>query len=146
MARVTVKIPWVYRSWLFLVLLVSWCSGLAFFIMNRWITVEGDFGPEKHPWQFDILKIHGAAAFLMMIFYGYLLASHMPAGLKAKRERVLGLSLVAAQGVMILTAYLLYYSAGEKFREVVGYAHLIVGVTFPFLLLAHVVSGRRRKS
>ncbi|MGJ8635013.1 MAG: hypothetical protein ACSHX7_13935 [Luteolibacter sp.] len=144
MPRVTIKIPWAYRSWLFTVLLTSWCTGIAFFILNRWITVEGDFGPEKHPWQFTILKVHGAAAFLMMIFYGYLLASHIPAGWKAKRQRALGLALVSAQGLLILTAYFLYYAAGESFRQFIGYAHLITGVTFPFLLLAHIISGKRK--
>ncbi len=145
MARVNLKIPWHYRTWLFLFILVSWVTGVTFFILNRWVEIEGEFGPEKHPAQATFLKVHGAAAFLMMITYGYLLATHVPAGYRSKRQRVLGLSLVAAQGFLILTAYGLYYVGGEDFHVLIGYAHASVGFLFPFLLVTHIVTGRLGK-
>jgi len=145
MARVTFRIPWSYRIWIFLFLLISWLTGIAFFVLNKWIFVEGEFGPEKHPWQYPVLRIHGAAAFLMMITYGYLLASHVPAGWKQKRQRRSGLILVCAQGFLILSAYGLYYLADEGFRVLVSYAHALVGVTFPLLLAVHIISGRHSR-
>jgi hypothetical protein len=145
MARIHLRIPWRYRGLLFGILALSWLTGLAFFVLNRWITVEGEFGPEKHPAQAVFLKVHGAAAFAMMISYGYLLASHVPAGLRSRRQRTIGLTLVAAQGFMILSAYGLYYISGEQFREWVSYAHASVGFIFPALLAFHVISGAREK-
>jgi hypothetical protein len=145
MARVTLKIPWRYRTWLFAFILLSWITGVTFFILNRWVEIEGEFGPEKHPAQAIFLKVHGASAFLMMISYGYLLATHIPAGYKSKRQRFLGLCLVGAQGFLILTAYGLYYVGGENFHSVIGYAHASVGFIFPFLLATHVITGARKK-
>jgi hypothetical protein len=145
MARVTLKIPWQYRTWLFAFILLSWVTGVTFFILNRWVEVEGEFGLEKHPAQAIFLKAHGAAAFLMMISYGYLLATHVPAGYKSKRQRFLGLSLVAAQGFLILTAYGLYYVGGQNSHDLIGYAHASVGFIFPFLLATHVITGARKK-
>jgi hypothetical protein len=145
MAQIKLKIPRRYRVFLFACIALSWLTGITFFVMNRWVTVEGDFGPEKHPAQMTFLKVHGAAAFLMMISYGYMLATHIPAGYRSKRQRVIGLGLVAAQGFLILTAYGLYYVGGEKFRTVISYAHASVGLIFPILLTTHIISGSRRK-
>ena len=147
MARVSSRIPSTYRRVLFAILATSWLSGIVFFVLSRWVTVEGDFGPEKHPWQFTVLKIHGAAAFSMMVTYGYLLASHVPSSWRTRRHRLLGVSLVGAQGFLIMTAYLLYYIATDELRVAVALAHAGVGFCFPFLLAGHIYSGyklRRR--
>ena len=146
MARVTLKIPWRYRTLLFLAILLSWVTGVAFFSLNEWVEIEGKFGPEKHPAQAIFLKIHGASAFLMMIGYGYMLATHIPAGYRSKRQRILGLSLVAAQAFLIVTAYGLYYVGGAEFHALIGYAHAAVGFSFPFVLGVHIVTGRRHRS
>lgn len=145
MARINLKIPWRYRTWLFAFIMLSWVTGVTFFILNRWVEIEGEFGPEKHPAQATFLKVHGASAFLMMICYGYLLATHVPAGYRSRRQRVLGLGLVAAQGFLILTAYGLYYVGGDDFHALLGYAHASVGLVFPFLLATHVIAGKSKK-
>ena len=146
MARVTLKISWRYRACLFAFIMLSWVTGVTFFILNRWVMIEGEFGPEKHPAQANFLKVHGASAFLMMISYGYLLATHIPAGYKSKRQRIIGLSLVAAQGFLIISAYGLYYVGGDQFHELISYAHSSVGFIFPFLLATHIVSGMKKRS
>jgi hypothetical protein len=81
----------------------------------------------------------------MMIAYGYLLATHVPAGLRSRRQRALGLALVSAQGFLIVTAYGLYYISGERFREWVSYAHALTGFLFPALLAWHIFSGARER-
>jgi hypothetical protein len=145
MARINLKIPWRFRGVLFALLALSWLTGVTFFAMNRWVAVEGDFGLEKHPAQMIFLKVHGASAFLMMISYGYMLATHVPAGYRSKRQRLLGLILVGAQGFLIISAYGLYYSGGETFRPLISYAHFSVGLIFPVLLATHIYYGRKRK-
>lgn len=141
MKKIGIRIPLNFRLWLFAILLVSWCTGIAFFVLSKWVTVEGEFGPEKHPWQFPVLKVHGAAAFLMMITYGIMLGTHVPTSWKQKRQKRMGLALVIAQGFIIVTAYLLYYAAADTFRLAISYAHASTGFIFPFLLAWHIFHG-----
>ena len=143
MFRVHTKMSWAFRSILALSILTSWSTGLSFYIFNNFIEVIGEFGPEKHPLQFTLLKIHGAGAFFMMITYGYLLASHIPIGFRAKRERVLGLLLTFTQLLLIFTAYYLYYGSDQERRELVAWTHFSVGFFYPFIIILHIFVGRR---
>ena len=118
----------------------SLCTGVLFFILNTWVMVEGDFGPEKHPWQYPTLKLHGASAFVMMLFFGALLNRHIPANWRLATGRRSGQLLTAAVTLQILTAWLLYYLADEQIRQWIAYGHLGVGLLLPCLLMVHIVS------
>lgn len=142
MFRVNTRMSWAFRSILALAILASWTSGITFFIFNKWVNIEGEFGIEKHPFQFQLLKFHGGAAFFMMITYGYLLASHAPAGLQSKRERGLGISLLSVQALLIISAYYLYYGADADRRILVAWTHFSLGVAFPFIVILHIFIGR----
>ncbi|MEM8960485.1 MAG: hypothetical protein AAGD38_03330 [Acidobacteriota bacterium] len=133
------------RITLFVLVVLSWVSGVGFFVLDSWITVEGDFGPEKHPWQFSVLKIHGAVAFLLMIAFGHLLASHVPPGWRVRTMRPLGIALLVGNVILIVTAYLLYYLGDESLRLATSYTHTVVGVLFPLLLIAHLAQRSRMR-
>lgn len=136
---VKVKISKPYKRWLYGLLTLSWASGVTFFILHTWFMVEGDYGLVKHPWQFPALQIHGAAAFLMMISFGFLLGTHVSYGWKVKPKRKLGITLVSIISFQIITAYILYYIAQDNPRIIVAYAHLAVGFTFPIVLSLHIL-------
>jgi len=104
---------------------------------------EGMYGLVKHPWQFPALQVHGAAAFLMMISFGFLLGSHVPKAWKVKPRRKLGIALVILPAFLIITAYCLYYIAQDDAREIIAYAHLSVGFTLPILLVLHVLAKKK---
>ncbi|MEM7390984.1 MAG: hypothetical protein AAF492_01450 [Verrucomicrobiota bacterium] len=140
---VNVHIPWRYRSALFLLIAVSWITGILYFVLKQWFDVEDEFGMSPHPWLPTLLKIHAAAAFLGMIAYGFMLGTHVPAGWRLKRLRKLGLTLVIAQGLLILSGYLLYYMA--NYRDIIAYVHAGVGLLFPMLLGAHIWAGVRER-
>jgi hypothetical protein len=142
---VNVKISKPYRRWLYGLLALSWFSGITFFILHTWFMVEGDYGLVKHPWQFPMLQIHGAAAFLMMITFGFLLGTHVPHSWKVKPKRKLGIALIAIISFQIITAYILYYIAQDDPRLIVAYAHLVVGASFPIILTLHVWMKKRAK-
>ena len=107
--------------------------------------VEGDFGPEKHPWQFPVLMLHGASAFMVMFFFGFVMASHVPVAWKLKKIRALGILLVSAVSFQIISAYLLYYLANETVRDVIANLHAAVGFSLPIILTIHIVHAIRSR-
>lgn len=145
MATISVKLPPVFRRSLYTITALSWCSGLAFFIMLNWVTVEGDFGPEKHPLQFPILQLHGACAFLMIMSFGAMLAAHVPASWRTQRSRNIGIALASLIGLQMISAYGLYYLSNEDIRQWVSWFHLSLGISLPLMLGSHVVMGLRSR-
>jgi hypothetical protein len=141
--RIALHFPRLWKAALYAVLATSWLTGTTWFALHRWVRIEGDFGEEHSPWEAMLLKVHGASAMLVMVYFGYLLATHVPVGLRSKRNRLLGLTLVYAIGFMIVTAYGLYYLGGEGFRSIVSWAHTVVGFSLPLMLGLHVALGHR---
>jgi len=149
MKPVRARIPLPYRLILIAVLLTSWITGITVYIFQKWIRVSGEFGATFHPLQTDARQIHGAAAFGMMIIYGYLLASHVPFGWKQQRQRKLGLLLLTLQFLLIISGYIIYYTGNPQLLQYTATAHIIVGLTFPLILIAHItlsLEARRKRS
>ena len=141
---VTTKISKNYQLTIFGILLVAWLSGVTFFILNNFVTVAGEFGPEKHPWQFSVLQIHGVAAFFMIMMFGYLLASHIRLAWKVRPLQKMGLVMAGLHLFLIITAYLLYY-VGDGSRVLIGYAHASAGFVYPIILVFHINLKRSKK-
>ncbi|PHR60661.1 MAG: hypothetical protein COA43_05820 [Robiginitomaculum sp.] len=139
--RISLKIPLNYRMVFFVTLAVSWFTGLGFFLLDTFFQIEGEYGMQKHALQSPALTLHGAAAFLMMIWFGGLVAAHVPMGWRTQRLRFWGISLLSLIGLQIVTAYGLYYLSHEISREVIQWVHLIVGGILPFVLVGHIVAG-----
>lgn len=146
MAYINIRMRRHFRRALYSVLALSWCTGVLFFILSRWMMVEGDFGPEKHPWQFPVLMVHGAAAFLIMVSYGSVLLSHVTATWRLKRLRGLGLTLVFMLCFQIISAWMLYYLSSDEIRGWFANAHAAVGVSFPLVLTIHIIHGLRDRA
>lgn len=146
MAYIDVRIPTTYRRLLYLALAVSWVTGIAFFILSRFITVEGDFGPEKHPLQFPTLMVHGAAAFIVMMGYGAVMMNHVSATWRLQRLRGFGITLLVVLLFQVISAYLLYYLSSDEIRGLFANLHALVGLSFPLILTIHIVTGRRQRA
>ena len=82
----------------------------------------------------------------MMISYGALLISHVPAGWRLNRLRYLGIALISLVALQIITAWLLYYLGNETVREIVVWRHLAAGFALPFVLGAHILTGIRHRA
>ena len=132
---------WV-KKLLYSFLALSLISGLSFFYLNNFVTIEGTFGPEKHPWQYPILQLHGFSAFLMLLLIGAISINHVPIGWKGKRHLKSGITLASFCLVMVCSAWLLYYSGGEAFREYTSYLHIGIGTMTPVLLAIHLRARR----
>lgn len=131
---------------MYLSLAISWLTGIAFFVLSRFVTVEGDFGPEKHPLQFPILMVHGAAAFVLMMAYGAVLMNHVSATWRLQRLRGFGITLVVVLLFQVISAYLLYYLSSDEVRGWFANLHALVGLSFPLILTIHIVTGRRQRA
>ena len=135
---IEVTMPGWFRNSLYISFALAWCSGISFFILKTWFIIDGDFGPEKHAWQYPALQIHGAAAFVMMTTLGVIVGAHVQHSWRLNRHRKRGLAIVAMVGSLIISAYLLYYIAQDEVREIVELVHLAIGFTLPIALVAHV--------
>lgn len=140
--RPALRFPRAAKVLLYGTLLLSLGTGVGWYVLNRWFQVEGDFGLEKHPWQPALLKLHGASAFLALIGFGALLASHIPVGYRARRNRLFGVLLLSGLVLQILSGYTLYYAPAD-WHEAVGSVHFWSGLSLPALLTVHVILAHR---
>ena len=145
MSRVVLHFPGWAKAVLYSNVLMSLATGSAWFALHRWVEIEGEFGPEKSPLEPWLMRVHGASAFLILIGFGYLLASHIHVGWRAKRNRFSGLGLVGNVLALICTGYLLYYASGESFRDGLSWTHLALGLSLPVTIALHVWRGHRTR-
>jgi hypothetical protein len=145
MPLVRMRLPVLLRRLLYTVLTGSWLTGTTFFMLSRFVEIEGEFGPEKHPWQSPILAAHGAFAFLMLLAIGALWLNHVPAGWRSGRSRRLGITLVVATALMVISGWVLYYAAGETLRPLIGNIHFALGLLLPVAVATHIMLGRRAR-
>ena len=145
MSKIGFRIPLTYRAILFIGLASSWCTGLIFYYMNNWVTVEGAFGPMKHPAQQFVIMGHGAAAFVMLMCFGVLVVNHLPSAWRLRRSRYLGITLTTLFSFQIITAYILYYIAREESRALISNLHALSGASIPIILVGHIIRGRMQR-
>ncbi len=134
--------PTWLRKGLYALYATAWCSGICFFVLKTWFVVAGEFGPLKHSWQFPALQLHGAAAFLMMLAFGYLLGAHVQHTWANEKHKKSGIAIIAINASLMISAYLLYYIAQDEMRDIVEYTHLLIGFLLPFVLFFHVWKSR----
>lgn len=143
MKPITNKIPVLYKRILYLCFTTSWLTGLTFFILDTWMMVEGEFGPEKHFLQTPALEVHAISAFLMIFFFGGLVFGHYPRTKRLDHSKGSGNTLMYATACSIVSAYLLYYVGDELVREYVAYLHLCIGFSLPIVLIVHIQSHKK---
>ena len=90
-----------------------------------------------------LLKVHGAAAFAMLIAAGAMSAHHVRRGWLLRRNRVSGAIVIGLLVVLILTGYALYYLVTDATRSPISITHWVIGIAFAPMLIAHVTIGRR---
>ena len=146
MSRVALHFPRWAKRVLYGNVALSFVTGSLWFALHRWGQVEGEFGPEKHPLEPWLIKAHGASAFLVLIGFGYLLASHVHIGWRSGKNRRAGLAVVGTILGLIFTGYLLYYAGSEGFRESVSWVHLAIGLSLPGTLGFHIWLGHRART
>lgn len=142
MSRVALHFPRRAKALLYGNIVLSFITGTCWFVLHRWFPIQGEFGPEKNPLEPWLIKMHGASAFIALVGFGYLLASHVHVAWRSRRSRLSGQAMLGNVILLILTGYLLYYAGGEGFREGVSWMHLATGLSLPVTLAVHLSTKR----
>jgi len=141
--RPPLKLRPAHRRWLYLVSVLLLVSGIGWLVAHYFLHGPADFPGAPHrsePWW---LRLHGAAAIGFLMAFGALLLQHVRSGWRQRVNRATGVVMLAAVGVLILTAYGLYYIGDDRLRMIVGFAHWAIGIAAALALPAHVMVGRR---
>jgi len=131
-----------HRRFLYGVLALLFLSGVAWAYWNYLISLPSDFETSAKPWA---MKIHGAAAMVILVLVGMLLTGHVRFAWRARRNRGSGSVFLGAFGILTFTGYGLYYAGGETLRAWTSWIHLAVGLALPLFLILHVWLGKRTR-
>ena len=91
----------------------------------------------------NLLMVHGGTAMIALLLLGALVPLHVQRSWRAGKNRVAGIAMVTFNGVLIVTAFGLYYAGSEILRPWMSDVHLIFGLALPVMFLIHVMLGRR---
>jgi hypothetical protein len=138
----SIRLKRLQRYFLYIVLALLFVSGAVWAYWNYFTASPGDFETGAKSWA---MKIHGAAAMVILVMIGMLLNGHVRFAWRARRNRKNGSIFLTAFSVLIITGYGLYYAGGERLRTGMSWIHLAVGLALPILLLVHILLGRRTR-
>ena len=138
----SIRLKRLQRYFLSAVLALLFLTGVAWAYWNYLAASPGDFEANAKIWA---LKIHGAAAMVILILIGMLLTGHVRFAWRARRNRANGSVFLSAFAVLTVTGYGLYYLGGERVRAWTSWIHLAVGLALPIFLLIHILLGRRTR-
>lgn len=130
----------VYSS--FVVLLLS---GVVWLILDRWVRIAGEFGPEHHPAEHVSLILHAIGAYAFLVILGAMIPVHIPLGWNLRRNQISGAILLTIFALLSLTALGLYYVGEDTLRSSTSLIHWVVGLIAVPGLLIHVMRNRTRQ-
>lgn len=117
-------------------------TGIVWLVFDKWVSVEGDFGPEHHPAEHVVLITHAIAAYAFLVILGAMIPVHIPLGWNQRRNLKSGIALVTICGLLGVTALGLYYVGEDLLRSWTSLIHWTVGLAALPALLLHVTRGR----
>src|SRR5262249_37429825 len=90
-----------------------------------------------------LLMLHGGGAMATLMLLGALLPLHAYRAWRSKRNRTSGMVIAALNFLLIATSFGLYYASSEAVRPGMSNVHIAVVRCLPFVLVLHIVLGRR---
>lgn len=145
MRRTDIRLSRSLEWSVYTVLALAFLSGAIWASLTWRRQSNGGFGLTAYPSEIWTQRLHGAVAMLVLVLVGRLIASHVPAAWRARRNRRTGGALAATIGFLIVSGYLLYYAGDERLRVWVTRGHLWVGLAFPLIIALHVYRGKRSR-
>jgi len=146
MRRERVRLSRRHQAWIYSSVGVLFGSGVLWVAAQIWFVGDGVFGESTSPLAPWSMKLHGAAAMLVLIVLGTLLPGHVRRAWNAGKSRRTGAGVLGINGLLIVSGYALYYVGGESTRAVMSPLHWIAGLVLPFALAGHVWQGHRQRA
>jgi hypothetical protein len=131
----------LHRRLSYWVLGALFATGTADWLLHGWFHTDGPFGPQPHPLEPWMLRLHGAAAMLGLVVLGSVLPAHVFRFWMLARNRTAGGVFLAVMLVLVASGYGLYYLGGDCLRQVNRNIHLIVGLVSAPLFGLHLWRG-----
>jgi hypothetical protein len=141
MHRNSVKLSGRHKAWLFSAMALLYVTGAGWGWFHYLTKSPDEFGG-RLPVESWSLKIHGAAAMIILVLLGTLIPGHVRFAWHARRNRVNGAGLMAFLGFLIVSGYGLYYFGDERLRAWASVSHLWIGLALPAILVFHIWRGR----
>jgi hypothetical protein len=89
-----------------------------------------------------LLSLHGGAAMITLLLLGALGPMHVQRAWRAKKNLATGIASLAMYGLLISTAFGLYYIGSEALRPWISTIHIAFGLAVPVVVAAHIMVGR----
>src|SRR6266851_5545555 len=86
------------------------------------------------------------SALAPVLLLGALVPLHLAPAWRRDKNRAMGVAMATLTALLIATAFGLYYLGSDTLRGWASDLHIALGLAFPTLLAAHVMTGRRRCS
>ena len=119
-------------------------TGTAWWVADWHKNLAGDdFWQTAAAW---LLMLHGGGAMVILLLLGSLLPLHAQRGWRVRKNRLSGALMLILNGVLVATAFALYYIGSEKIRAWISDVHVVAGFSLPVALLVHIALGRRTRS
>jgi hypothetical protein len=136
-SRRSVRLGAVQRWSLYVLLAVLVLSGALWLGVHQ--SGEQAVPRPIEPW---MMRLHGAAAMLIVFAVGTLLYGHVLPAWNLGRNRPTGAIVATALLVLAVSGYGLYYFGGDELRRATEWLHWLVGFAAPLALGWHIRRGR----
>ena len=116
---------------------LAYASGVALFVLNRWLRIPSDIGEQHHPSEQWVRISHAVSAYLVVTALGYMIKAHVLPGLKAGKRLKSGIGMLVVFGVLIVTALGILYSGESDWNGFMVKSHDWIGFLTPALIFFH---------
>jgi len=118
-------------------LIVQLLSGGLWLIVHYTIGAGSEEIGLPHWSEAWLMRLHGFAAFVILVAIGSFFAVHVPRGWRIRGLRGIDLTMLVCLAVTVITAYCLYYFAPDSIRPSLGWLHAGLGCAFGATVLVH---------
>jgi cation transport ATPase len=137
-----IRLGTLHRRLLYAITIFLTATGVLWLVPHYLLAGRGGFGAPRSPLEPWALRLHGAAAMGFLVGFGSMLPFHIRQAWQLRRNVRTGLAMLFFVGLLIVTAYALYYASSEDMRPWISFAHWTFGlVLLPWLVL-HERIGR----
>ena len=136
------RLKYAFRFALYGIFTLLFASGAIWLYADQ---MKNNADANSEMWQQTaayLLSLHGGAAMVTLMLLGALGPMHVQRAWRAKKNRVTGIASIAMYGLLIATAFGLYYLGSEALRPWISTIHIAFGLAVPAVITAHVMVGR----